>query len=94
MAATASIGSLFINGNPLMRFDGYYILSDWLELPNLSASGQKFIAGLCQRMLGIEVPPDTRSPRTRRIIAVYAVASLVWRNMVYAACCWCSTRWS
>ena len=84
VAATASVGSLLINANPLMRFDGYYILSDWLELPNLSASGQKFIAGLFQRMLGVEVPPDTRSPRTRRIIAVYAIASLVWRNMVYA----------
>jgi len=84
VAATASVGSLFINGNPLMRFDGYYILSDWLELPNLSASGQKFIAGLFQRMLGIEVPPDTRSARARRIVAIYAIASLVWRNMVYA----------
>ncbi len=84
VAATASVGSLLINGNPLMRFDGYYILSDWLELPNLSASGQKFIASLFQRMLGVEIPPDTRSPRTRHIIAVYAVASLVWRNIVYA----------
>ena len=84
VAATASVGSLLINGNPLMRFDGYYILSDWLELPNLSASGQKFIAGLFQRMLGVEVPPDGRSLRTRRIVAVYAIASLVWRNMVYA----------
>ena len=35
-------------------------------------------------MLGVEIPPDTRSPRTRHIIAVYAVASLVWRNIVYA----------
>jgi putative peptide zinc metalloprotease protein len=84
VAATASVGSLLINGNPLMRFDGYYILSDWLELPNLGTSGQKFIAGLFQRMLGVEVPPDGHSPRTRRIIAVYVVASLIWRNMIYA----------
>ena len=83
VAATASVTSLLVNGNPLMRFDGYYILSDWLELPNMSASGQKYIGGLFQRLLGIEVPPDTRSPRTRRIIAVYSVASLVWRNMIY-----------
>ena len=55
-----------------MRFDGYYIMSDWLELPNLSASGQKFIAGLFQRMLGVEVPPDNRSPRTRRRLAYTA----------------------
>jgi putative peptide zinc metalloprotease protein len=84
VAATAGLVSLLVNGNPLMRFDGYYVLSDWLELPNLSGSGQKYIAGIVQRIVGIEVPPDNRSPRTRRIIAVYAVASLIWRNMVYA----------
>ena len=84
VAATAGVASLLINGNPLMRFDGYYILSDWLELPNLSGSGQKYIADLFRRIVGIDVPPDNRSARTRRIVAVYAVASLVWRNMVYA----------
>jgi putative peptide zinc metalloprotease protein len=83
VAATASIASLLINGNPLMRFDGYYILSDWLELPNLSGSGQKYIASLVQRIVGIETPADNRSARTRRIIAAYAVGSLVWRNLVY-----------
>jgi putative peptide zinc metalloprotease protein len=84
VAVTAGVASLLVNGNPLMRFDGYYILADWLELPNLSGSGQKYIASLFQRVVGIETPPDNRSPRTRRIVAVYAVASLVWRNMVYA----------
>ncbi len=83
VAATAGVGSLLINGNPLMRFDGYYMLSDWLELPNLSGSGQKFIGSLFQRLLGIDPPPDNRSPRARRIIAVYAVSALVWRTLVY-----------
>jgi putative peptide zinc metalloprotease protein len=84
VAATAGVGSLMINGNPLMRFDGYYILSDWLELPNLSGSGQKFINGLFQRLLGIDPPPDNRSPRARRIIAIYALSAAVWRVLVYA----------
>jgi putative peptide zinc metalloprotease protein len=84
IAATAGLGSIAINGNPLMRFDGYYMLSDWLELPNLSASGQKFIASLFQRMLGLDPPRDNHSPRARRIIAIYAVAAVVWRAMVYA----------
>ena len=61
VAATAGVASLLINGNPLMRFDGYYILSDWLELPNLSGSGQKYIANVFQRIVGIDVPPDNRS---------------------------------
>ncbi|GAB5561508.1 MAG: hypothetical protein SynsKO_31550 [Synoicihabitans sp.] len=30
-----SVSSLFFNGNPLLKFDSYYMLSDWLEIPNL-----------------------------------------------------------
>ena len=33
---TASLHTLLFNINPLMRFDGYYMLADWLEIPNLS----------------------------------------------------------
>jgi len=85
VAATASVGSLIFNGNPLMRFDGYYILSDWLELPNLSSSGQRFLARLFQQILGIDPPQDNRPLRTRRIIAIYAVASLLWRGLIYVS---------
>jgi putative peptide zinc metalloprotease protein len=84
IAATAGLGSIAINGNPLMRFDGYYMLSDWLELPNLSASGQKYIASLFQRMLGLDPPAVNHSRRARRIIAIYGVSAVVWRAMVYA----------
>jgi putative peptide zinc metalloprotease protein len=31
------ISTVFFNGNPLLRFDGYYVLADWIEIPNLSA---------------------------------------------------------
>ena len=32
----ASVSTLIFNANPLMRFDGYYIMTDWIEVPNLS----------------------------------------------------------
>ena len=31
-----SLNTILVNGNPLLRYDGYYLLSDWLEKPNLS----------------------------------------------------------
>ena len=40
---TASVMTVLFNANPLMRFDGYYILSDFLELPNLYSSGQLYV---------------------------------------------------
>ncbi len=35
LATTSWIGTLAVNASPFMRFDGYFILSDWLDLPNL-----------------------------------------------------------
>ena len=47
------------NANPLMRFDGYYILADWLEIPNLREKVNRFLNNLFQaKCLGIEVPPE------------------------------------
>ncbi len=39
----ASIATIVINANPLMKFDGYYILSDMLDLPNLYSNGQSYL---------------------------------------------------
>jgi putative peptide zinc metalloprotease protein len=35
LATTTWIGTLAINASPFMRFDGYFLLSDWLNMPNL-----------------------------------------------------------
>ena len=55
-----SISTFVFNANPLMRFDGYYILADWLEVPNLRERSNRYISRLTmQYALGIEVQ---RSP--------------------------------
>ena len=40
LMAVCGIGTVLINGNPLMRYDGYYVLSDLLNRPNLSLSAR------------------------------------------------------
>ena len=45
---TAGVMTVLFNANPLMRFDGYYIVSDLLELPNLYTQGQQYVAYLCR----------------------------------------------
>ena len=39
-----SVNTVVFNGNPLMRYDGYYILSDWLEIPNLAERSTPLLA--------------------------------------------------
>jgi len=80
----AGISSLLFNGNPLMRFDGYYVLMDLLEIPNLYGFGQQFWRSVRGKILsGIPVvfPGDT--PWQRQIIAGYGLIAALWRCIVY-----------
>lgn len=51
LMVTASATTLAFNLNPLMRFDGYYALSDWLEIPNLREKAIAFCSAKVQRLL-------------------------------------------
>jgi putative peptide zinc metalloprotease protein len=48
---TASVSSLLFNGNPLLRYDGYYVLADMIEVPNLAQRGRQYWSYLARRHL-------------------------------------------
>jgi len=47
----AGVSTVLVNGNPLLRFDGYYILADYLEIPNLGQRANQYWAWLTKRVL-------------------------------------------
>ncbi len=79
-----SVNTIMFNANPLLRYDGYYVMSDWLEVPNLRVKSTQFFAYLFQeKVLGLEVPVQSYMPRSRRVLFVtYAIASYVYRWFV------------
>jgi len=82
----AGVSTLLFNANPLIRFDGYYILSDIIEIPNLGSRSTRYLGYLIQRYLfGVA---DVRSPagsRGERIWFVfYAIASFIYRVFLIA----------
>ena len=79
-----SISTFVFNANPLMRFDGYYILADWLEVPNLRERANRYLSRLMQeKCLGIEVPPEPyMAPRRKLLFITYAVVSWIYRWVV------------
>jgi putative peptide zinc metalloprotease protein len=79
-----SVNTILFNANPLLRYDGYYVLADWLEIPNLRIKSSQFFQHLIQeKVLGLEVPPQHYLPRSRRTLFVtYAVASYLYRWVV------------
>ncbi len=66
------------NGNPLMRYDGYYVLADWLEIPNLRDRANRYLQNLAMEYcLGIEVQPEPYMELWRQILfVVFAVDQL------------------
>ncbi len=81
------ISTLVFNGNPLLRFDGYYVLSDLIEIPNLAHRANQYLGYLIQRYaFGIR---DAESPVTGRGEApwlfCYAIAAFCYRMVITVA---------
>jgi len=74
-----SISTILFNANPLMKFDGYYIVTDLLEIPNLRQKGNSVVAGFFLRLLGM---PDTRAAVSEHekgaLFGIYAIAAYVY----------------
>jgi putative peptide zinc metalloprotease protein len=79
-----SVNTILFNANPLLRYDGYYVTADFLEIPNLRIKSTQFFTYMFQeKVLGLEVPVQSYMPRSRRGLFVsYAIASYVYRWIV------------
>ncbi|HKS88264.1 MAG TPA: hypothetical protein VJR70_02370 [Stellaceae bacterium] len=78
------VSTLLFNGNPLLRFDGYYIFSDLIEVPNLGTRANAYIFYLIQRHLfrvdDVETPVIV--PSEAKWLLGYAVLSFAYRMTV------------
>jgi putative peptide zinc metalloprotease protein len=82
----AGVSTVLFNANPLLRFDGYYMLSDLLEIPNLRQRANQYLASLAQRWLfRLPVPAPDAGVRERAWLAVFAVASFAYRVFIMFA---------
>lgn len=79
-----SVSTVVFNGNPLMRYDGYYVLADWLEIPNLRDRSNRYLQRVVmEHCLGIEVQPEPYMELGRRILFIlYAVVSWVYKWVI------------
>jgi putative peptide zinc metalloprotease protein len=84
LMVVCSVSTVVFNANPLMRYDGYYILADWLEIPNLRERSNRFLQRLAMEFfLGIEVQPEAYMALWRRIMFVlYAIISYIYRWVI------------
>lgn len=82
---SSGISTVLFNANPLMRFDGYYMLADLLEVPNLASRANKMLLHLIQRHIYRlkNVTPPTTQADERAILVVYGLLAFAYRIFLF-----------
>ena len=85
-----SVSTIIFNANPLLRYDGYYILADLTEIPNLRQKATTILSHkLGEWCLGLEPQEDPFLPqRNQLFFALYSVAAAAYRWVVVMSICW------
>lgn len=76
------ISAVLSNLNPLLPLDGYYALSDWLEIPNLRKRSFLYWGWMGRRLVGVDAPEPRVTPRERRVFLLYGGLALAYSVFV------------
>ena len=76
---SATLHTLLFNVNPLMKFDGYFMLADWLEIPNLAVHGRSWLKGKFKRAYFGNKPAKLKETGFRGLaVRAYGVLAMAW----------------
>lgn len=83
------VSTLLFNGNPLLRFDGYYVLADAVGIPNLAQRANRYLTYLVQRyLLGMRLAQSPVTSRGERPwFVLYSIASFAYRMVLLGTIC-------
>jgi putative peptide zinc metalloprotease protein len=86
----SSVSTVVFNMNPLLRYDGYYILSDIMEIPNLAQKARLGMMNLLRvQCLGMKPVSPRRLPQRGHFwFVLYSVASFAYRWFILGAIVW------
>jgi len=85
-----SVSTVLFNGNPLLRYDGYYILSDLMETPNLRERSISMVRrALARWFLDVDLGMERMYPDRRRgLLVAYAIGAVLYRFVIVTAILW------
>ena len=78
------VSTVLFNGNPLLKFDGYHVFADWIEIPNLAARANKYLGYLVQRyVFGLrEAESPASAPGEPGWFVCYGIAAGIYRLVI------------
>ncbi|MCJ7498836.1 PqqD family peptide modification chaperone, partial [bacterium] len=82
-----SVSTVLFNANPLLRYDGYYLLSDFLEIPNMAQRSITWIGYLIKRYIfGMKKTEQPYArPDEKAWLTVYSIAAFIYRAFIYVS---------
>lgn len=83
-----SVGSVLVNANPLIRFDGYYMLTDITNIPNLGSQANDALDSSIVTTFAYRDVAKPQLDGSKGFLLSYAIAALVYRIVVIVAICW------
>jgi putative peptide zinc metalloprotease protein len=86
----AGVSTLLVNGNPLMRYDSYFVLSEWLEIPNFAQRSTKYWSYLVDRYLfsAKDATSPAQSSGERRVLFFYGAIAPIYRLGISLGLAW------
>lgn len=88
------VSTILFNGNPLLRYDGYFVLSDWLEIPNLQQQSMGTLkGGIAHWFCGIRGNSIGESFHRRWLLVSYGIASMLYRLILMFVILWSLYYW-
>lgn len=83
----STVSTVIFNANPLLRYDGYYMLSDWLGIPNLRSKSDRLLdRQIARYAFGLQMPEDPLLPKTNQgWFALYSVAATAYSWFIFTS---------
>ena len=90
LASSAWVITLVVNLNPFMRFDGYYLLADTLDIPNLQDRSFSLARWqIRESLFGFGMTPPENLPKERhRFLVIYAYSIWIYRLILFTGIAW------
>ncbi len=85
LMAVSFVSTVLFNGNPLLKFDGYFMLIDFMDMPNLAANSLKYVKYLfLNRVMGNDlVTNPAKTHKDETIFTVYGISAFLYRISLY-----------
>ena len=82
-----SVSTILFNANPLLRYDGYYILGDLIDVPNLSQRSINYLQYLLKKYVfrASDAEPPYIGPGEKFWLATYSICAFIYRLFIYTA---------